>query len=134
MSPMGSFSDELRDLARGFRWGRRPLTPADAEEHTPEREDWVFPTAWARTDAGVDLREAILDYLMRPLVWSQTSPEVHGTDNLDGLEGPVLFVSNHSSHLDATLIMTTLPSRWKRRTAVGAASSSVRRSWPIITP
>ncbi|MEX0990427.1 MAG: lysophospholipid acyltransferase family protein [Actinomycetota bacterium] len=126
---MPSFSDELRDLAKGFRWGRRSLTPATAEEHTPEKQDWTFPTAWARTETGVDVREAILDYLMRPLVWSQTSPEVYGTDNLDGLEGPVLFVSNHSSHLDATLIMTTLPSRWKRRTAVGAAKDYFFDVW-----
>src|SRR4029077_2681391 len=33
----------------------------------------------------------------------------------------VIFYSNHSSHLDATLIMTTLPERWQRKTAVGAA-------------
>jgi 1-acyl-sn-glycerol-3-phosphate acyltransferase len=33
----------------------------------------------------------------------------------------VIFYSNHSSHLDATLIMSTLPDRWQRRTAVGAA-------------
>ena len=33
----------------------------------------------------------------------------------------MIFFSNHSSHLDATLIMSTLPDRWQRRTAVGAA-------------
>jgi len=37
------------------------------------------------------------------------------------VRGPVLFYSNHSSHLDATLIMSTLPDRFQRRTAVGAA-------------
>jgi 1-acyl-sn-glycerol-3-phosphate acyltransferase len=126
---MTSLPDDLRDLAKGFRWGRRPLIPGDAEDHTPERREWVFPTAWARTKLGVDARELILDALMRPLVWSQTSPEVHGTDNLDALDGPVLFVSNHSSHLDATLIMTTLPSRWKRRTAVGAAKDYFFDVW-----
>ena len=34
---------------------------------------------------------------------------------------PVLFFSNHSSHLDATLILATLPDRWQAKTAVGAA-------------
>jgi 1-acyl-sn-glycerol-3-phosphate acyltransferase len=33
----------------------------------------------------------------------------------------MIFFSNHSSHLDATLIMTTLPDEWQARTAVGAA-------------
>jgi 1-acyl-sn-glycerol-3-phosphate acyltransferase len=32
-----------------------------------------------------------------------------------------VFFSNHSSHLDATLILTTLPDVWQAKTAVGAA-------------
>jgi 1-acyl-sn-glycerol-3-phosphate acyltransferase len=33
----------------------------------------------------------------------------------------MIFFSNHSSHLDATLIMCTLPDVWQAKTAVGAA-------------
>ena len=33
----------------------------------------------------------------------------------------MIFFSNHTSHLDATVIMTTLPNRWQSKTAVGAA-------------
>ena len=46
---------------------------------------------------------------------------MYGLDNLEGVDAPVLFFSNHSSHLDATLILTTLPDRWQAKTAVGAA-------------
>jgi 1-acyl-sn-glycerol-3-phosphate acyltransferase len=126
---MASLKDDLSDLAKGFRWGRRALTPHDAQPHTPPKEDWVFPTAWARTEAGTLAREMILRYLMRPLVWTQTSPDVHGSDNLDGVEGPVIFFSNHTSHLDATLIMTTLPPQWQRTTAVGAAKDYFFDVW-----
>ena len=44
-----SLRDELKGMAGGFRWGRRPLVPRSAEPHTPPREDEVFPTDWART-------------------------------------------------------------------------------------
>src|SRR5919109_1314556 len=43
---------ELKAMADGFRWGRRPLVPRSAEAHTPAKEDRVFPSDWARTDAG----------------------------------------------------------------------------------
>ena len=58
---------------------------------------------------------------MHPLVRNELSLRVYGLDHLQDVRGPVVFFSNHSSHLDATLILCTLPDRWQRRTAVGAA-------------
>ncbi len=58
---------------------------------------------------------------MTPIVKTELSLRIHGLDKLRGASGPVIFFSNHSSHLDATLILCTLPDRWQRRTAVGAA-------------
>jgi 1-acyl-sn-glycerol-3-phosphate acyltransferase len=118
---MASARDDLKELARGFRWGRRPLVPRSAEPFVQERDDDGFPTDWARSEAGVAARQAILKGIMHPLVKNELSLRVHGTDNLTAEPGPVLFYSNHSSHLDATLIMCTLPDRWQRKTAVGAA-------------
>ena len=126
---MGSLLDDLRELARGFRWGRRPLVPRSAEAHAEPREPGQFPTAWARTPVARAAREAILALGLRPLVWNETAPRVFGLDNLEGLEGPVLFVSNHTSHLDATLILTTLPRRWRERTATGAAADYFFDTW-----
>src|SRR2546426_540317 len=116
-----SARDELKEMARGFRWGRRPMVPRSAEPHTEEREDVGFPTDWARTEAGVAARQAILQGIMHPLVRNELSLRVFGLDHLLDVRGPVVFFSNHSSHLDATLILCTLPDRWQRRTAVGAA-------------
>jgi 1-acyl-sn-glycerol-3-phosphate acyltransferase len=113
--------DELKEMSRGFRWGRRSLTPRSAEPFMQERDDEGFPTDWARSGAGVAARQAILKGAMHPIVRNELSLRVFGHDNLDGLPGPVIFYSNHSSHLDATLIMCTLPDRWQRKTAVGAA-------------
>ena len=114
-------ADEVKELARGFRWGRRPMVPRSAEPYTEEREDAGFPTDWARTEAGVAARQAILQGIMHPLVRNELSLRVYGLDHLQDVRGPVVFFSNHSSHLDATLILCTLPDRWQRRTAVGAA-------------
>jgi 1-acyl-sn-glycerol-3-phosphate acyltransferase len=41
----------------------------------------------------------------------------------------VLFVSNHTSHIDATMIMTTLPDEWQAKTAVGAAKDYFFDVW-----
>src|SRR5207237_3523861 len=66
-------------------------------------------------------RQATRKATMQPLVSNGLSLGVTGTDNLTAGPGPVLFYSNHSSHLDATLILCTLPDRWQKKTAVGAA-------------
>ena len=81
----------------------------------------AFPTDWARTQAGTAARQAILKGFMHPLLKNELSLRVFGLDNLKGVDAPVVFFSNHSSHLDATLILTTLPDAWQAKTAVGAA-------------
>jgi 1-acyl-sn-glycerol-3-phosphate acyltransferase len=113
--------DELKEMARGFRWGRRPLVPKDAEPFEEPKADPVLPSDWARTEAGVAVRQAILNGPMRAILRNELSLRVYGREHLDGAAAPVIFFSNHSSHLDATLIMTTLPDAWQAKTAVGAA-------------
>jgi 1-acyl-sn-glycerol-3-phosphate acyltransferase len=63
----------------------------------------------------------ILKVGMGSIVHTELSLRVYGTDKLEDVPGPVIFYSNHSSHLDATLIMCTLPERWQKKTGVGAA-------------
>ncbi|MDH4112690.1 MAG: 1-acyl-sn-glycerol-3-phosphate acyltransferase, partial [Actinomycetota bacterium] len=103
--------DELKTMAEGFRWGRRPMVPRSAEPHTPPREDPVFPTDWARSGAGTAARLVILNVGLGPLLRSQVALRVYGLEHLSALDGGVIFFSNHSSHLDATIIMTVLPDR-----------------------
>jgi 1-acyl-sn-glycerol-3-phosphate acyltransferase len=118
---MAGMKDELKTMAEGFRWGRRPMVPKSAEPYVEESDDLGFPTDWARSDAGVAARQLILNAGMKTILRSELSLRVYGADNLADIRGPVIFYSNHTSHLDATLIMSTLPDRWQRKTAVGAA-------------
>jgi 1-acyl-sn-glycerol-3-phosphate acyltransferase len=117
-------------VARGWRWGGRPLVPASAEAHRPAAEPpGEFATAWARTPLAVSARATIQAVGLKPLVWSEVSPQIRGHDNLVGVEGPVIFVANHSSHLDAPLILCSLPPHWRRRTLVTAAADYFFDAW-----
>jgi len=48
--------------------------------------------------------------------------QVEGTEHLAALKPPVLFVANHTSHLDTPTVLRALPARFRRRTAVAAAA------------
>lgn len=122
-------ADEIREVAKGWRWGHRPVVPRSAQTHTPPPKLWSFPTDWARTEAAGVARGILLDFGLRPVIRNETSPEVFGRDNLDGLKGPVMFVANHTSHLDASLIMTTLPRKWRDKTATAAAKDYFFDVW-----
>jgi 1-acyl-sn-glycerol-3-phosphate acyltransferase len=47
---------------------------------------------------------------------------VEGRENLKGLKGPVIFIGNHSSHMDAWVLFHALPERFRLRVAYGAAA------------
>lgn len=60
--------------------------------------------------------------LLRPLVWRLVRVTTHNEEALAGLEAPFIVVANHSSHLDAPLIIGGLPRRLSRFLAAGAAA------------
>jgi 1-acyl-sn-glycerol-3-phosphate acyltransferase len=126
---MASLVRDVRDLAAGWRWGKRPLVPRTAEPYEPKDEPEEFPTAWARSPLARAARDAIHRYALRPLVWNETRVRVEGLDALESLRPPVIFVCNHSSHLDAPLVLCSLPDGWRERTAVGAAADYFFDVW-----
>ena len=60
--------------------------------------------------------------ILRGVVWRTTRVSVHGTERLNDLKAPFIVVANHSSHLDAPLVMGALPRRHARYLAAGAAA------------
>lgn len=113
---------EARILAAGRDWRGRSRTPRSAAPHEPPVEPREFPTGWARTAGARVARRGLQRGMLRPLTWSTTRPDVQGRDHLDKLTGPVVYVANHSSHLDTPLILGSLPDRLAKRVAVGAAA------------
>lgn len=81
-----------------------------------------YDTAWARKWPARVARAAIVDYGLRPTAHLFTWPQVHGLDRLDALDGPAIFAANHNSHLDTTLLLASIPAKWRHRTAVAAAA------------
>lgn len=118
---MGLYS-ETRKLLAGRDWRGRSRTPRSAIQHEPPDEPYEFPTGWARMPAVRAARRGIQRAGLTPLTWSLTKPEVRGLDLLERLTGPVVFVANHSSHLDTPLILGSLPARYAKKIAVGAAA------------
>lgn len=60
--------------------------------------------------------------LLKGVVWSWTNVDIRGRSRLRGVKGPFIVVANHSSHLDAPLIMGALPRPLARYLASGAAA------------
>jgi 1-acyl-sn-glycerol-3-phosphate acyltransferase len=120
---------DVRQVARGWRWTHRPLPPRSAEPHHAFPAVREFPTDWARSRVAVAARGAILRGGLTPLVRHETTLRVAGLDALDDIDGPVIFVANHSSHLDTALLLTTLPPSWQRKVAVGAAADYFFDAW-----
>ncbi len=124
---MGALRRDVEALARGWRWTHRPLVPRSVEP--PELAHRDFPTEWARGPAGRAARSFLQRSALAPLIRFEVDARVEGLDVLDALAPPVIFVANHSSHLDAPLILTSLPVAWRERSAVGAAADYFFDVW-----
>ena len=81
-----------------------------------------YDTAWARTPVARVVRYAMLEVITRPVVTLLAHPRFVSRDRVESIDGPVIFVLNHSSHLDTSLALTALPRRLRDRTVVAAGS------------
>jgi long-chain acyl-CoA synthetase len=81
-----------------------------------------WPATWLRLAAHY--------LLMRPAVFLLGSPRVIGRENLNGVSGPLLVVSNHIDDVDAGLIQSALPARLRHKlaTATGGEALEALRS------
>jgi 1-acyl-sn-glycerol-3-phosphate acyltransferase len=68
------------------------------------------------------LREIVQMAGVKPLLRSEVALEVAGVDQLRAFDRPALIVANHASHLDTAVLLSTLPTARRRRTAVAAAA------------
>jgi 1-acyl-sn-glycerol-3-phosphate acyltransferase len=120
---------DVKQVARGFRWGRRQQVPRSAEPYVVKKESSVFPTKWARTPAAIAVREVLQKGALNSVLRFEVNPQVSGLDSLRKLHGPAVIVANHSSHLDTPLVLCTLPDDMRRKTAVAAAADYFFDTW-----
>jgi 1-acyl-sn-glycerol-3-phosphate acyltransferase len=85
--------------------------------------------SWARCGYARAAREALLSGVLGPLIDLYTRTTAVGRDVFaESVEPPVVFVANHSSHLDTPMILRALPLPWRQRTAVAAAADYFYKS------
>jgi 1-acyl-sn-glycerol-3-phosphate acyltransferase len=89
----------------------------------------VRRTGWARLAPVRALREFVQVVGVKPVMRKELSVEVYGLDEFRQLNGPALLVANHASHLDTAVLLSTLPRKRRRHTAVGIGADSFFDSW-----
>lgn len=72
---------------------------------------------WNRTFPARAVRRVALPLVVLPFTHLCVSLTVKHLEVLESLEGPVIFASNHQSHLDTPVILAALPPRWRYRIA-----------------
>lgn len=77
---------------------------------------------WARSGWARAIRELYTSGPLRVLSAAVAPRTVEGLDQLAGLEGPVVFAANHTSHADTMVITLSLPAHRRRRLVVAAAA------------
>ncbi len=78
--------------------------------------------SWARRGYAKAARLMILNFILGPMIDFYTRTRTVGEHLLEESSKPVIFVVNHSSHLDTPVVLRALPRKWRQRTAVAAAA------------
>ena len=106
----------------GFPY-RAPTVPLSVEPLAPEEVLGAhYDSGWARKMPARYARFFLTEGLVRPIIAGLAQPERRGLDRLADLDGPVIFAANHHSHLDAGLLITSLPEPHRHQVFAGAAA------------
>ncbi len=100
-----------------------PTVPLTVEPRRPEPTLGAhYDTDWARRMPARYGRFLLTEGVLRPVVAGLAQPERRGLDRLADLDGPAIFAANHHSHLDAGLLITSLPEPHRHQVFAGAAA------------
>lgn len=81
-----------------------------------------YDSDWARKLPARYARFFLTEGLVRPVIAGLAQPERRGLDRLADLDGPAIFAANHHSHLDAGLLITSLPEPHRHQVFAAAAA------------
>ncbi len=90
------------------------ITGAAAPAGSSEPAD--FP-AWNRGAFARATRRILLPGFLLPLARIFAHIRIAGLENLENMEPPVIFASNHQSYMDVAAILAALPRHWRFRIA-----------------
>jgi long-chain acyl-CoA synthetase len=105
-------------------------TVADVErvlqQPSARRSEYIYPR-WTQRQPVRWLRLAVYYALVWPATQILGHPRIVGRENLRGLRGPVLIVSNHiTRRADIGLILAALPPRFRHRLATAMSGETLQ--------
>jgi long-chain acyl-CoA synthetase len=128
---------DLEKLLQGEVWRRGSAPSSQGIAPPPHKHDsesprqfhssgfhyprWVlrWPTTWLRTASHY--------LLARPAVLLLGWPRVTGRENLRGVRGPLLVISNHVADVDVGFIQTALPARIRDKLATATGGEALEK-------
>ncbi|HKY22355.1 MAG TPA: AMP-binding protein [Vicinamibacterales bacterium] len=99
---------------------RLASAPGPASGEFSSEPPLAFPS-WNRTWPIRAMRAVSQSLFLLPLTRVFAWIKVEGLQNLQHVQGPVIFAANHQSHMDGPVILAALPGHWRRRVATAMA-------------
>ena len=82
---------------------------------------------WPQSKLVTAIRLIVYYLLAWPATYFLAAPRVRGRENLRGVHGPVLVISNHVTYLDIAWILPALPARFRNRLATAMGGERLAR-------
>lgn len=79
------------------------------------REKEISMPRFSNNPVFTFIRFVVWHIMFFPILRIFCRPRVSGLENLRGIDPPVIFIANHSSHLDTPVILSALPHRFRSR-------------------
>ena len=95
------------------------------EEHPAAGPAYHFP-AWTQQWWQQAIRVVVYYIFVWPATLLLAHPRVRGQENLRGVTGPVLVISNHITEIDIGFVLAALPPRLRHRLAVAMIGERLR--------
>ncbi|HTG30553.1 MAG TPA: AMP-binding protein [Methylomirabilota bacterium] len=86
----------------------------------------VYPR-WPQRKLVTAIRLVVYYLLAWPATYFLAAPRVRGRENLRGVHGPVLVISNHVTYVDIAWILPALPARFRNRLATAMGGERLAR-------
>src|SRR6202162_1952032 len=95
------------------------------QKRSVSRAEYDYPR-WAQSWLITGIRLAVYYLVVWPATYILAAPRVKGRENLRGLRGPILVVSNHVTYIDIGWILAALPARVRHRLATAMGGERLR--------